>query len=235
MLDKGLSLRFGRSSVIQDYDITLPKAMSPQMNLSDPWKVILNLWILQAELTGKVYEHLYSPTALAKPLEVRVVAARTLAEEIKVLARESDSLARRVKETQPQGLGQSVAGGALHAGAGGSGNSRPKPAGSAPVGFYTMDVVLGSDEVWYWSTLALVYRTIPANEGVSGTGNGNSLNMECLDAARNAIASHHQSMKVTEGSRFTQAAYLHWYVQSSFYIFLSPSFSVWSSLASRRW
>ena len=71
MLDKGLSLRFGRSSVIQDYDITLPKAMSPQMNIADPWKVILNLWILQAELTGKVYEQLYSPVSLARPAEAQ--------------------------------------------------------------------------------------------------------------------------------------------------------------------
>lgn len=201
MLDKGLSLRFGRSSVIQDYDITLPKAISPQMNLSDPWKVVLNLWILQAELTGKVYEHLYSPTALAKPLEVRVVAARTLAEEIKVLARESDTLYRRVKENQNQGQAQGTT----------SGNGKAKPPGSAPVGFYTMDVVLKSDEVWYWSSLALVYRTIPASgDGVNGNGNGNSLNMECIEAARNAINTHHESMKLTEGSRFTQAAYLHW-------------------------
>ncbi|KAM7193334.1 hypothetical protein V8F33_007877 [Rhypophila sp. PSN 637] len=212
MLDKGLSLRFGRSSVIQDYDITLPKAISPQMNLSDPWKVVLNLWILQAELTGKVYEHLYSPSALSKPLETRVVAARQLAEDIKVLARESELLNKRVKEEEER-TNQNKSHNPSSSIANGSNSSNGAPGGtigSAPVGFYTMDVVLKSDEVWYWSSLALVYRTIPAINDLGISSNGYSLNMECLDAARNAIVTHHESMKLTEGSRFTQAAYLHW-------------------------
>lgn len=191
MLDKGLSLRFGRSSVIQDYDITLPKAMSPQMNISDPWKVVLNLWILQAELTGKVYEQLYSPVSLARPPESRIEAARTLAEDIKILARESDNLNKRMVNED------------RHLATTGGGSN--KAAENAPVGFYTIDLVLKSDEVWYWSSLALVYRAIPAGPGLSST-----LNMECIEASRKATSIHLECMKLTEGSRFTQAAYLHW-------------------------
>jgi len=189
MLDKGLSLRFGRSSVIQDYDITLPKAMSPLMNISDPWKVVLNLWILQAELTGKVYEQLYSPGSMGRPAELRIEAARTLAEEVKVLARESDNLNKRMAD-EDRHLATT------------GGN---KAAGNAPVGFYTIDLVLKSDEVWYWSTLALVYRAIPAGRGLSST-----LNMECIEASRKATSIHLECMELTEGSKFTQAAYLHW-------------------------
>ncbi|KAK3331291.1 hypothetical protein B0H66DRAFT_94539 [Apodospora peruviana] len=177
MLDKGLSLRFGRSSVIQDYDISMPKVVGPQFRVSDPWKVVLSLWIAHSELLGRVYEQLYSPGALLKPLDQRIATARTLAEEIKVLAKRSSDL-----EKQVLGPGKVANGG-------------------QPVGMYSLDLVLRSDEVSYWSTLALVCRAIPA----AGPGT----NVECVEAARRATALHHECLQLTE-STFTKAAYLHW-------------------------
>jgi len=80
-LDKALSLRLGRSSAIQDYDISLPMNFEAS-NVAHPWKTIHKLWIRLASIQGKVYEFLYSPAALAQPEEDRVSHARQLAEEM---------------------------------------------------------------------------------------------------------------------------------------------------------
>lgn len=80
-LDKALSLRLGRSSSIQDYDISLPMNFEAS-NVVQPWKTIHKLWIRLAKIQGKVYEFLYSPAALSQPEEDRVSHARQLAEEM---------------------------------------------------------------------------------------------------------------------------------------------------------
>ncbi|ODM20934.1 hypothetical protein SI65_03987 [Aspergillus cristatus] len=80
-LDKALSLRLGRSSAIQDYDISLPMNFESS-TVVQPWKTIHKLWIRLASIQGKVYEFLYSPAALAQPEEDRVSHARQLAEEM---------------------------------------------------------------------------------------------------------------------------------------------------------
>ncbi|CRK34240.1 hypothetical protein BN1723_018543, partial [Verticillium longisporum] len=64
MLDKSLALRTGRSSAIQDWDITLPRTVDSTM-VEDPWGAIITTWIRESEMHHRVYEHLYSPTALA--------------------------------------------------------------------------------------------------------------------------------------------------------------------------
>ena len=81
-LDKGLSLRLGRASAIQDYDVSI----APTFNLDDvpgPWKSIYTLWITLSRIQGKVYEQLYSPAALSQPETERVAHARRLAAEMK--------------------------------------------------------------------------------------------------------------------------------------------------------
>lgn len=82
-LDKALSLRLGRSSSIQDYDISLPMTFEASA-VAEPWKTIHKLWIRLARIQGKVYELLYSPAALAQPEEDRVSYARQLAEEMQL-------------------------------------------------------------------------------------------------------------------------------------------------------
>ncbi|KAK0612577.1 hypothetical protein B0T17DRAFT_410286 [Bombardia bombarda] len=181
MLDKGLSLRFGRSSAIQDYDISMPKSIGQLVNGSDPWKVVLNLWIVHAELMGKVYEQLYSPAALAQPPERRLESARHLIVSLKKLAKDSEELGRQAR-------------------APGSGFKEP-----GPMGVYSIKLVLLSDEVSHWSSMTLIYRAIPATPGLPS-----SFNPECLEAARRATAAHHECMKLTEANLFVQVAYLHW-------------------------
>lgn len=59
MLDKTLSLRTGRASVIQDWDVTLPRRVDNTM-VADPWGVVITTWIKQAEIQHRVYEQLLS-------------------------------------------------------------------------------------------------------------------------------------------------------------------------------
>ncbi|RYC54214.1 hypothetical protein CHU98_g11993, partial [Xylaria longipes] len=70
MLDKALSLRLGRASVLQDYDISLPH-VTPDAKAAYPGKEVMTLWIQQARVLGRIYERLYSPGALRQPEAAR--------------------------------------------------------------------------------------------------------------------------------------------------------------------
>lgn len=81
-LNKGLSLRLGQASVIQDYDISL-RADTGDLGIEGPWKRVVPLWIRLAMIQGKVYELLYSPAALCKSESERVGHAERLAGEMR--------------------------------------------------------------------------------------------------------------------------------------------------------
>ena len=72
MFDKTLSLRLGRSSVLQDWDISLPFVVS-----SDPSdkhaesSAFLSYWIKVARVQGLTYEKLFCPAAFLKSPEER--------------------------------------------------------------------------------------------------------------------------------------------------------------------
>ncbi|KAJ5672818.1 transcriptional regulator family: Fungal Specific TF [Penicillium longicatenatum] len=76
-----MSLRLGRASVIQDFDISLPSPFEtfPSDNV---WGHVNALWTRQAMLQNKVYTTLYSPAALNQPESVRLSHARSLAGEM---------------------------------------------------------------------------------------------------------------------------------------------------------
>ncbi|KAJ5919957.1 transcriptional regulator family: Fungal Specific TF [Penicillium verhagenii] len=78
-----LSLRLGRASVIQDFDIGLPSPFEIfACDENDIWGNVCALWTKQAIIQNKVYMNLYSPAALNQPESVRVSHARTLADEM---------------------------------------------------------------------------------------------------------------------------------------------------------
>ncbi|KAK3994326.1 putative transcriptional regulatory protein [Cladorrhinum sp. PSN332] len=70
VVDKSLSLRLGRSSTIQDYDITVayPKCDDPGATGLTSCFV---LWCMAAKVQGQIYELLYCPEAMTQPEEVR--------------------------------------------------------------------------------------------------------------------------------------------------------------------
>lgn len=76
-----MSLRLGRASVIQDFDIALPSPFET-FPCNDIWGHICALWTKQAMIQNKVYTTLYSPAALNQPESVRVSHARSLAAEM---------------------------------------------------------------------------------------------------------------------------------------------------------
>ena len=80
----GLCLRFGRSSLVQDCDITIPYPTSdePERRMVCDFTT---LWVLAAKLQGEIYERLYCPKALSQPEDVR----RT---RLKILVRSSEEI-----------------------------------------------------------------------------------------------------------------------------------------------
>jgi hypothetical protein len=72
MLDKTLSLRLGRSSILQDWDISLPFNVSSDPNDKNPESsAMLSYWIKVARVQGLIYEKLFSPAAFLKSTEER--------------------------------------------------------------------------------------------------------------------------------------------------------------------
>ena len=83
-LEKALSLRLGRPSTIRDQDVTIPRTAMNREMASLAFHRAPD-WIDVASLYGRLYESLYSPTALAQPSSVRVSRTRALASELEGL------------------------------------------------------------------------------------------------------------------------------------------------------
>jgi hypothetical protein len=57
-IDKGLSLRLGRASIIQDCDISIPRNFNFEGFLHLEETTIPSLWLKTSTLHGKIYERL---------------------------------------------------------------------------------------------------------------------------------------------------------------------------------
>ncbi|KAI4621494.1 uncharacterized protein J4E87_006711 [Alternaria ethzedia] len=72
MLDKTLSLRLGRSSILQDWDISLPFVVSSDPNDKHAESsAFLSYWIKVARVQGLTYEKLFCPAAFTRSTEER--------------------------------------------------------------------------------------------------------------------------------------------------------------------
>ncbi|KAI0401710.1 hypothetical protein F4802DRAFT_618745 [Xylaria palmicola] len=105
MLDKALSLRLGRASVLQDYDISLPH-VTPDARAAYPGKEVMTLWIQHARVLGRIYERLYSPGALRQPAAARAEQVAVLAAEQRRLMAETVALAREFASAPAGGEGR---------------------------------------------------------------------------------------------------------------------------------
>ena len=92
IVDKSLSLRLGRSSTIQDYDVTVPYP-----DTDDPgWTGLTScfvLWVMAAKIQGQIYEMLYCPEAMTQPEEVRKARVEILAKRLEDLEADTNALA----------------------------------------------------------------------------------------------------------------------------------------------
>jgi len=82
VLDKSLSLRLGRASVIQDYDISLPLPSAFGKAVSNFWTVLVVYWIKCSAIQGRLYKQLYSPAALQDSEEIRASTAKEIAADL---------------------------------------------------------------------------------------------------------------------------------------------------------
>ncbi|KAG9195315.1 hypothetical protein G6011_00436 [Alternaria panax] len=79
MLDKTLSLRLGRSSILQDWDISLPFVVSNDSNDKNVKSSnMLSYWVKVARVQGLTYEKLFCPAAFLKSTEERTRIALEL-------------------------------------------------------------------------------------------------------------------------------------------------------------
>ncbi|KAF4824186.1 putative transcriptional regulatory protein [Colletotrichum siamense] len=134
-VDKSLSLRLGRPSSIQDYDVTVPYPSSSS-KIHGALMSYFCLWVIVSSIQGKTYEQLYSPEALSQPASVREGRARGLAAELQ-------RVTERTQETHAQYLQAAI----------------------EAVGENTMDFFNVSDEVLRLSLLTIIYRAVPSPPG----------------------------------------------------------------------
>lgn len=79
MFEKQLSLRLGRASRIQDWDVSLPLLTVRNGSPSGPWcGAMLIYWVKLARVQGQIYEKLFSATAFSKPRKERSQTAAAL-------------------------------------------------------------------------------------------------------------------------------------------------------------
>ncbi|ORY67589.1 fungal-specific transcription factor domain-containing protein [Pseudomassariella vexata] len=177
MLDKGLSLRLGRASILQDYDISLPSVLEKTHgSLTQPSSAILSLWIKHSEVQGNIYQRLYSPGALRQTDATRMKQVEILVNDLKFLLSETLKLYDEAARQDDKESRMFV-------------------------------LILKSDQVSYFSSLALAYRAIPISPG-AGTGS-RAFADECLDTARAAMRTHQEAMNMMSDPSLT-VVYLHW-------------------------
>ncbi|KPM43761.1 hypothetical protein AK830_g2735 [Neonectria ditissima] len=187
MMDKGLSLRFGRNSVMQDWDISSPRR-SGNIHMAEPWRDMLNAWIKTGSVLGEVYEKLYSPLATTRQPEEQVETARLLVQSMKQQWKvlEAVSTAATQENSTIQVTGTEY------------GNPQQRRAMS-------LNVILNSAQVAHLVSLTLIYRAIP-----SAPGFPSAFNTECIEAARMALKCHQDCMDLTSDNRFAMLGYLNW-------------------------
>lgn len=88
-VDKSLSLRLGRASTIQDWDITTTPPCPPSDD-QEPVLAFYVLWTKTARCQGNIYEMLYSPASLTQPAEVRQSRVNLLASDLHEIAQETE-------------------------------------------------------------------------------------------------------------------------------------------------
>lgn len=90
MMDKTLSLRLGRASIIQDWDMSLPypnidadhARFGSLVQQGYKGTNMLLYWIKTAQVQSKAYEKLFSPAGISRPLEERAQTATELVDAL---------------------------------------------------------------------------------------------------------------------------------------------------------
>ncbi|XEV07295.1 hypothetical protein FSHL1_012582 [Fusarium sambucinum] len=130
LLDKMLSMRLSRPSLIRVGEITL-NFEALEYTGSDDLPPIVSKWTNFSDLQGRVYEDLYSPRALMQPDDEREFRSRNLATDLKRLYHGRNAAEDRFIETTRISVGETLT-----------------------------DLFQRADKIAYLSMLCLVYRAI---------------------------------------------------------------------------
>ncbi|KAK4220323.1 fungal-specific transcription factor domain-containing protein [Rhypophila decipiens] len=133
--DKGLALRLGRASTIQDYDVTVPYPASEGRS-SNPIAMFLRGWVLVANVQGRIYEQLYCPEAIRLAEGERWERAKELVGMLSEVERFMGEATERWRLDGDDAVGKDLA-----------------------------EFIVGSDAVLRLSLLTLVYRAVPHPPG----------------------------------------------------------------------
>ncbi|KAH8648596.1 hypothetical protein BX600DRAFT_475521 [Xylariales sp. PMI_506] len=185
MMEKALSLRLGRASMLQDYDINIPSVLSSTYG-PQPSTAYLSLWIKHAECQGRIYQMLYSPGALRQDPQSRADQVGLITRDVRSIVEESNKLLAQVKAASASAAAEDDDDGADY-----------------------VALILTSDTVSYYSTMALAYRALPPHPG--GSSRSRTFADECLDSAKEALEKHHEAMDAMTYTSM-KLVYLHWAV-----------------------
>lgn len=180
LLDRGLSLRLGRASMLQDFDINLPRTLD-HIDGPFPAKEIFTMWLRHGLCQGQIYERLYSPGALRQSESSRIEHVRALAAEQQELMAHMYAVGAELSRR-------------CEADTSGDPQSR------------IFQQILRSDEIGYYSTLALIYRALPPAPGARSK----TFADECGEAAYAAIRVHLDVVALMKGQNSMLIAHLHW-------------------------
>jgi hypothetical protein len=181
ILDKALALRLGRTSILQDSEITLSRTLSPFIEF-DVHRSFIQTWMVHAEVQGQIYERLFSPVALEQSASERARIARVnsarLSEEMRLLQHRRTQLQR-------------------------------EPLMSGAAGGIKL-MLLRSDELALASTLTLVHRAIEPKTSPLPSHMSTTFTHECIQTARQAIELHLETVAMIAATPMLATAYIHW-------------------------
>lgn len=230
LFDKTLSLRLGRASVIQDWDITLPYILPTQDSAKGlDGTQMLSYWVKVARVQGQIYKKLFCPAAFQKSMEERTLAAIQLVDAMNIAWFERNEAAvtasttinnginhmpeRNVStnsgpaETSPPSQNQTAIRGLdLDAYMQGKFNPQCQSYDLIIIGSFerVKDIFFHSDVVMHYSTNALIQRAV--------SGNNAAMNEQCLQSSRASLAAHMRanSQFNRKGNEELWSGYVHW-------------------------
>jgi hypothetical protein len=211
-MDKMLSLQLGRSSAIQDWDVSLPYPGSfdgpSQGSVLGEGNSIQHYWVNLAKIQGETYERLFSPAAFLKSARERAEIVRDLVQRLDRAWSErgtealmhcfakSAGLFPHLDQTPCQSIPVEAASRGqvyLWENTGGDEDSQ-------------RDLYYYSDAVAHLSTVTLIHRAVQTDNA--------PFSSECLHAAREALRLHQicsEQFNVKDNEEMW-SSYLHWYV-----------------------
>ncbi|KAH9870995.1 hypothetical protein J1614_006569 [Plenodomus biglobosus] len=221
MFDKTLSLRLGRASIIQDWDISLPFLNTNEKPTDKPdGSQMLSYWIKVARVQGLTYEKLFCPAAFLTSPEERARIAHDLVSALnqawyergEATVIEFTGLGENIKFV-PQRTASTMSSPSTTE----IPSKRKRFGPSKPIiaplkaseyiqGSFEriQDIFFHSDVVMHYSTCALIQRAVSPDNV--------TFNQECLESSRAALAAHMRANAQfnTNGNEELWSGYVHW-------------------------